>query len=215
MLAQQFKALSEDLPPKAAKIGMLFSKDYAVQNWIKHYDGPVICDPVMVATSGEMLLRDDARHFLIGHIFPCVYLLTPNLYEAEALVGKKLTTPALIEEAAQNLLGLGPKNVLIKGGDGAGPYCHDFWTNGEESLWISHARVNPGCNHGAGCSLSAAITAHMANGENVTDAIIKAKMYVTQGIRLGEQYGGGPACFSSSLPSLFVICLGQLVCLLS
>jgi hydroxymethylpyrimidine kinase / phosphomethylpyrimidine kinase / thiamine-phosphate diphosphorylase len=194
LVSEQLKVMWLDLTPSAVKIGMLFSKKImrVVEEWLFQYQGAVICDPVMVSTSGDELLQSDAKHFLIGHIFSKTHLLTPNLLEAEVILGRSLHTPEAIEEAAEELLSLGLKAVLIKGGSGEGKYCHDYFSNGKTSVWLSNYRISPENNHGSGCSLSSAIAAYVGKGMRILDAVVLAKAYVTQGIRMAKQYGQGP-----------------------
>jgi len=118
MLRTTLAALRDDLPAGAIKIGMT-GREWVIRevaDFLTSYKGPVVCDPVMVSTSGRRLLDADASAALISKLFPRCALITPNLPEAEALLGRKLRTPAEVEEAAAALLGMGCGAVLIKGG---------------------------------------------------------------------------------------------------
>lgn len=190
----QITALEKDLPPKAIKLGMLGSVEVmkSVTSFLKRYEGYVVCDPVMVSTSGTSLLPADAKDYFIKEIIPYADLLTPNLLEVESLLNCSIQNTADIEECAQKLLAFGPQSVLIKGGHGTNDYCQDYWTDGKESFWLTIERRAHTNNHGSGCTLAAAIAACIALGYNLPDALIIAKSYVSQGIRMAQQYGKGP-----------------------
>ena len=195
----QIDTLQADLAPQAIKLGMLYSGE--IMREVKHYllrhpGTPVVCDPVMLATSGAALLAPFVLQHFIQDLLPHVDILTPNLYEAEKLSGQTITTPEDIEAAAAQLCQYGAKSVLIKGGHKQGShesdYCQDFWTNGNESCWLSGSRHPHVHRHGSGCSLASAIAACLAQGYTLMDALVIAKSYVSQGIRLAQQYGAGP-----------------------
>jgi len=194
ILANQIVALETDLYPRAIKLGMLGSREVMdiVAGFLKRYDGQVIADPVMGSTSGSALVESDAIQFYCDHILPGVDVLTPNMQEATVLAGFTVTTPRDMEKAAQHILALGAKAVLIKGGHGDGDRCQDYWSDGQQSFWLTGPRHHHGHNHGSGCSLSAAICALLAQDFNRADAVVIAKMYVSRGIRLACQYGHGP-----------------------
>lgn len=193
MIEAQLLALQEDLPPAAIKIGMLggTSAVKTVAEFLKQRDTFVVCDPVMVATRGGNLLDPGAMGALRDDLLPRVDLLTPNLPEAEALVSYKIDSSAETEKAAGELLGLGVKSVLIKGGHGSGALCQDFWTNGRESAWLSSPRWQVAHSHGGGCTLSSAIAAGVALGWPELDAIVLAKAYTNRGLRLSRPIGRG------------------------
>ena len=176
-------------------------------------DGPlVVCDPVMVTTSGSRLLDEDATSALTAELFPHCRLITPNLVEAEALVGRRLRTPTDVERAAAELLAAGRCTaVLIKGGHTAaaaedgGPMAaagvvQDYFLEGSamaEGLcaggwWLSGERIASDETHGTGCTLSSAIAALLARRLPLLDALVLAKAYVAQGIRAAVRLGGGP-----------------------
>lgn len=127
------------------------------------------------------------RQHLIS-LFPNIYLLTPNKMEAEVLLERKLTSYSEIESGARDLIKMGVKNVLIKGGHFAGEWCQDYWTNGDESCWLSSKRYADKDCHGTGCVTSAAIAACLAQHYDVKDALVIAKMVVNRGIRLADEY---------------------------
>jgi hydroxymethylpyrimidine kinase/phosphomethylpyrimidine kinase/thiamine-phosphate diphosphorylase len=190
----QIAALEKDLPPKAIKLGMLGPVESlrTIASFLSRYRGYVVCDPVMVSTSGASLLPLDAKEYFIKEIIPYADLLTPNLLEAGSLLNCSIQNADDVEKAAQRLLNLGAQNVLIKGGHGIGGYCQDYWTNGKESFWLTIERRSHANNHGSGCTLSAAIAACIGLGYSLQDSLVIAKSYVSQGIRMACQYGQGP-----------------------
>lgn len=194
MIAAQIKALEDDLPAKAIKIGMLGNKNvmHEVKTFLNRFNGKVVVDPVMVSTSGAELLEPCAKDFLIKEIFPHAFLITPNLNEVRSLLNCEVNTFSEIEAAAKQLEKFGCKNVLIKGGHGISDFCHDYLWDGEKGFWLSNVRHQHLNNHGSGCTLSAAIAALLAQDYSLQNALIIAKAYVSQGIRLATQYGLGP-----------------------
>lgn len=194
MLTAQINALAEDLPAQALKLGMLgtVAVMQAILPLLQRFQGPIICDPVMVASSGASLFAANARAFFIENILLRASLLTPNVPEAEALTGMKIDNITAMQVAADKLLTLGAKKVLLKGGHGQGEYCQDFFTDGSLAFYIISPRSPQPHTHGSGCTLAAAITACLALGYALQDAIVIAKAYVNQGIRQAQAYGKGP-----------------------
>lgn len=194
IIAAQINALEQDLPASAIKIGMLGNIDVMqeVKPFLQRYHGKVVVDPVMVSTSGAELLETNAKDFLIKHIFPHAYLVTPNLNEVRSLLNCEINHFSDIEQAAKQLQQFGCKHVLIKGGHDQGDFCHDYFWNGEQGFWLSNVRHQHANNHGSGCTLSSAITALLAQDYSLENALVIAKTYVSQGIRLATQYGNGP-----------------------
>lgn len=152
MLDQQLSALKEDYAPTAIKLGMLYSAELiaVAGRHLKANQAFVICDPVLAAGSGAKLLVDDAIKHLRSDIFPQTNLLTPNLDEAQQLLGEKRSAidtlgesaaDDYMEELADRLLKLGPTSVLIKGGHRNGKYSQDFWSDGKEKFWLTSPRL--------------------------------------------------------------------------
>ena len=213
MLQAQLYLLAADLPPVAVKLGMVgpASSIEAIATTLKTLNAFVICDPVMVSTSGHSLAQSDSVAALIQHLLPLVDLITPNQQEAEQLTQRQLSTSEAIELAAQDLLKMGAKSVLIKGGhfehaespealntqrvsnitDQTNAYCQDYWTDGQRKAWLTSPRQASTSTHGTGCTLSAAITACKALGYETLDAIVIAKAYINQGIRCAPGLGAG------------------------
>lgn len=204
-LRTTLEALRDDLPAAAIKLGMLGSKDVIdeVAAFLANESNScrnvaVVCDPVMVTTSGSRLLDDGATDSLVRTIFPRCAIVTPNLPEAEALLGgKALRTPADVEAAAAELLKLGCDAVLIKGGHATSideATAQDFFVDGTSGFkcWLSSHRLDTPNTHGTGCTLSSAIAALLARGLPLLDAVVLAKAYVTKGIASSTQLGAGP-----------------------
>lgn len=194
MIQAQIKTLNKDLPARAVKIGMLGSVQVmqSILPFLQVFNGSIVCDPVMVSTSGYELLETTAKQFFVKYILPCATVLTPNRHETEVLTQMKIQSTNDLERAAKLLLALGAKSVLLKGGHDTGDYAQDYWTDGEKSLWLTIQRRQHNHNHGAGCSLSAALTAALALGYCLTDSLVIAKSYISQGLRLAKPYGQGP-----------------------
>ncbi|MHB1947263.1 MAG: thiamine phosphate synthase [Gammaproteobacteria bacterium] len=200
MINAQVLALISDLPPRAIKMGMLGSLT-TLQTLLPFLDkisAPIIYDPVLYASTGDHLHDEDIRDYLLRHFLSRVTLLTPNVMEAQWLLGKSILTNDDIEKAAHELLQFGPSAVLIKGGHAPSQkdFCQDFWTNGKEQAWLSSTRILSTHRHGGGCTLSSAITACLALDYPLIDALVIAKAYVNQGLRLAHPIGKGPGAIA-------------------
>ncbi len=203
MIEEQINALRFDLPPRVIKLGMLYAaKTIASIVATKVLDHTfVICDPVLIATSGDALALPEMKRSLIEKIIPRANLLTPNLEEAYALLGIKAKQfsatdqfsegDTQVEALAYDLLKLGCQSVLLKGGASSSEFSQDFWTNGKESSWLTSPRIDTRSTHGTGCTLSAAIAAATALGYDELDAVVIAKAYVNQGLRCAPSLGRG------------------------
>ena len=199
-IAAQIDALSADLAIGAVKIGMLSraASVAAVADALDRHDAPnIVLDPVMVATSGGLLLQPDAVSALRGMLFPPALIVTPNLPEAAALLDTKpARTEAEMEEQARALLGLGARHVLIKGGHGAGDESVDLLVGQGEVVRFAARRIATKNTHGTGCTLSSAIAAGLAKGLDLKEAVAQAKTYVTAAIAAADAlavgHGRGP-----------------------
>jgi hydroxymethylpyrimidine/phosphomethylpyrimidine kinase len=192
-VARQLRSVLSDFGADAAKCGMLSTAPIIEAIAAIFGESPVaklVVDPVMVAKSGDVLLRPDARQALIERILPLALVVTPNLPEAEVLAGMPVETRADMEEAARRIYALGPRYVLIKGGHLKGDALDLLW-NGRELRNFSVARVESPNTHGTGCTFSAAIAAGLSRGQALGDAIREAKAYVTRAIREGFTLGRG------------------------
>lgn len=193
LVGAQVRAVLGDTPPVAIKIGQLGKREtiLAVGEFLSAYRGPVVVDPVFASTGGRALLDADALATFREHLLPRVTLLTPNLEEARLLLGRSVDLPGERELAARDLLALGPRAVLLKGGHARLPLCGDFWTDGNDACWINAPRLDVTHTHGGGCTLSSAIAAGLAHGLTLLDAVVLARAYVNQGLRRGGGIGQG------------------------
>lgn len=201
-VAQQLRSVLTDFGADAAKCGMLSTAPIieAVAAALReHPVEKLVVDPVMVAKSGDPLLQPDARKALAERILPLALVVTPNLPEAEALAGIPVAERRDMEEAARRIHALGPRYVLVKGGHLKGDALDLLW-NGREATAFSTPRVDSPNTHGTGCTFSAAITAGLARGQALGDAIREAKAYVTRAIRDGFRAGHGVGQLRHFLP---------------
>ncbi len=189
----QFDAIASDIGVDAMKTGMLFSAPiiHAVCGRIRQYGlSNVVVDPVMVATSGDLLLQEEAVDAIKGSLLPLATIVTPNLREAEVLSGIGIEDDDGIREAARRILGLGPRYVLLKGGHSSGDAV-DWLFDGSEFIPYSAPRLQTTNTHGTGCTLSAAIAALLATGHPVPAAVAGAKQYITAAIQHAYPLGKG------------------------
>jgi len=190
-IESQIQSLNHDFFPKAIKIGMLGNLSILekVLDYLRTYSGYVVLDPIILSSSGNHLVDTDITNYIsqIKKIFSLVDVITPNISEAENILGRNIKSHQDVENAASEILSLGAKSVLIKGGHfQQDHFSQDYWTNGLESFWLSNKRYPDRNYRGTGCTLSSAITACLALGYTIKDAIVIAKMYVNRGIRLAE-----------------------------
>ena len=196
----QIDAVFGDLEVTAVKIGMvaqLATIDAIVAGLKRWSPGHVVLDPVMVATSGDRLLAADAVERLRTELIPRASLLTPNLPEAAALLDEEVAaSAAAVERQGKRLLALGCGAVLIKGGHGQGAESIDYLFGGADVIALASPRIATKNTHGTGCSLSSAIAAGLAKGEDMDTAVRHAKAWVSAAIaaadRLGVGHGHGP-----------------------
>lgn len=200
-VGRQLDAVLSDIGADVVKIGMLFSPDLiaTVAGKLQEYGVTrIVLDPVMVAQSGDKLLRDDAVAALKELLIPRAEILTPNIPEASVLLGRAVEHVSELPEAARELAGLGCRNALVKGGHLEGEDSDDYLYLGESQsiVRLPGLRVLTKNNHGTGCTLSSAIAAFLARGESVEGAVRKAKEYITGAICAGASYrighGHGP-----------------------
>jgi hydroxymethylpyrimidine/phosphomethylpyrimidine kinase len=196
----QMDAVFSDLAIGAVKIGMLGNAgvvEAVAAGLAGHRHIPVVLDPVMVATSGERLLTPDAVEALRTKLVPLALVVTPNLPEAAALLdAPQAATEDEMVRQAERLLAWGAKAVLMKGGHGQGAESADLLVTTTATVRFAAARIATKNTHGTGCTLSAAIAAGLARGEDLAVAVRAAKDYVTAAIaaadRLGVGHGRGP-----------------------
>ena len=195
-LTEQLDAIFEDIPPDAVKIGMVASSALirVIANRLRHYNAQqIVVDPVMVATSGANLIQNDAVETLMAELFPLATLVTPNLPEAQVLAKMRIEHEAERRIAAKRIGDAYHCSVLLKGGHGQSTATDWLYTDGEWICFEGERIANPN-THGTGCTLSSAITAHLAKGCSLIEAVQRAKAYVTGAIaaRLDLGQGSGP-----------------------
>lgn len=198
MLKAQIDAVVQDIGVDAVKIGMLHSPEVVrvVANAIREYRLPhVVLDPVMVATSGDRLIAQETVGALVRELFPLAEVITPNLDEAGWLLGRTLAGLDDLEQAAQDLLGLGARAALLKGGHLPGDWVVDMLATapGQPGHRLQSARIATHNGHGTGCTLSSAIAAHLALGLPLQQAVESARAYILGAIAAGANVvtGGG------------------------
>jgi len=193
-VAAQLDALFDDIEVHAAKTGMVsnVATIEAIAEVIERRGVPtLIVDPVMVATSGDALLDDDAADTLVERLFPLAALVTPNLPEAERLCAFAVQSESEMERAAQALIARGARAVLIKGGHLEGDTIVDLLYADNEFVAFKDSRINSRHTHGTGCALAAAITANLALGKSMPEAVERSRQFVRRGILLAEALGSG------------------------
>ncbi len=192
-IEQQFDSVVTDIGVDAAKTGMLANPEVVrlVARKVKEYGMEnLVVDPVMVAKGGARLIRDDARSALVKELIPCARIVTPNIPEAEVLVGRPIVTVDDMIEAARAIATMGTENVLVKGGHRE-ESALDVLFEGGRIHEFSADRLDTPNTHGTGCTLSAAIATGLARGLSLYDAVAQAKEYITTAIRFSLNIGGG------------------------
>jgi hydroxymethylpyrimidine/phosphomethylpyrimidine kinase len=191
----QIDAVFSDLAIGAVKIGMvaqLSSIDAIVEGLKRWSPKHVVLDPVMVATSGDRLLAAEAVEALRRKLIPCAVLITPNLPEAAALLDEPVAmSEAAIEHQGRRLLAMGCRAVLIKGGHGQGAESIDYFIDASGSRALAAPRIATKNTHGTGCSLSSAIAAGLAKGEELETAIRYAKAWISAAIAAADRFSVG------------------------
>jgi hydroxymethylpyrimidine/phosphomethylpyrimidine kinase len=194
LIAAQIDAVATDLRPAAVKTGMLADGNVVrtvARGIADHRLAPYVMDPVMVATSGDPLLEPDAIEAIRRELLPLADLLTPNLDETALLVGHTVRSVDEMRAAAEQLVSEGAKAVLVKGGHLAGPEAIDVLHDGTEITMYRHERVETRSTHGTGCTLSAAITAKLAQGMPLRDAVAQSLEWVHRAIASAPSLGSG------------------------
>lgn len=201
IISKQITSVLSDIGADAIKIGMLHSKaviQTVIEQLKKFSDIPIVIDPVMVATSGDRLLQKEAIVYLKNQLLPLGNILTPNIPEAELLLGKKINDFETLKAAAQDLGTQLNTAVYLKAGHFKGNTLVDvFYDNSnQECIELPSQRINTINTHGTGCSLSSAIAAYLAKGESSNNAVKMAKAYIQTAIESGSEYeigqGNGP-----------------------
>lgn len=194
IIESQINVIFEDIRVDAIKIGMVSKIESikAISKALRKLENlpVVVLDPVMISKSGFNLLSKDAKDTLVKELFPLATLITPNLPEAEEILGIKIENLDQMKEAALKLKELGPKAVLVKGGH-LKDDATDLLFNGENFIFLPQERINTKHTHGTGCTLSSAIAANLAKGMNVDEAVKEGKRYITIAIEHGFKLGKG------------------------
>jgi hydroxymethylpyrimidine/phosphomethylpyrimidine kinase len=191
---RQLEAVTSDIPPQAAKTGALGTPEIAgvVARWARESGCPLVVDPVMISKHGTALLSAEGRAALIGQLLPLASLVTPNLPEAAALTGANVASVDDMREAARQIADMGAQAVLVKGGHL--PLSEDavdlMYIDGAVEL-LSSQRYMTAHTHGTGCTYSAAITAELAKGTGLIDAVRAAKRYISEAIATAPGLGSG------------------------
>jgi hydroxymethylpyrimidine/phosphomethylpyrimidine kinase len=194
-VVKQMESIGQDLGTDALKTGMLFNAEIieAVSGKIKEYSWKkVVVDPVMIAKGGASLLQKEAVAALKKYLLPLSLVITPNIPEAEVLTNMSIVTLEDKREAAIKLLDLGVKNVVIKGGhDEKTNEAVDLLYDGQEFSYFTAERIKTKNTHGTGCTFSAALTAELAKGFSIYDAVTTAKDFIQAAIEADLKIGAG------------------------
>ena len=197
LVTAQIEAIAGDIALHATKTGMLATAAIveAVAAAIKELELPlVVVDPVMVSKNGRRLLDDDGIQMLKAELLPCAAVVTPNIPEAEVLSGRRIQSIEQVRAAAYDIHQMGASVVVITGGHAEGDDIVDLLFDGEVFTELQVARIHTTNTHGTGCTFASAVAAHLARGESVLDAVMKAQDYVRGAIEhaLSIGHGHGP-----------------------
>ena len=203
-VAEQLDCVFEDIRPDAVKIGMVSSAPIirAIAAKLREYKAEnIVVDPVMVATSGSSLMQDSALTALMEELFPLAAVITPNIPEAQRLCGFAIESDADMLRAAETIGATMSGGVLIKGGHRTDTADDLLWWKGE-AHWLRSPRVDNPNNHGSGCTLSSAIASFLALGNQLPEAVRKAKAYITAAMeaQLDLGQGSGPLKHNYAIP---------------
>jgi len=193
VIEDQIDAILEDMRPDAVKTGMLYDEEIInmIAEKIKKYRMKTVVDPVMVATSGDALSKNDFVKALKNKMIPIAYMVTPNIQEANALTGRKIDDINDVKKACKEIQELGPSYVLIKGGHLKGKNAEDVLFDGKDFTVFSLPMIPDRLAHGSGCTLSALITGFLALEEKPAEAVRKSKHMLWNMINEGYKPGKG------------------------
>jgi|SRR5690625_1385420 len=193
MIKKQIESVFSDVPVYAFKTGMIANVEMmkVIKDIIRDERIPFVIDPVMVATSGDALIDEEARGFLQEELFPLSTIVTPNIPEAQFITGMEIKTIKDMKKSAKQIVNqTGTKSALVKGGHLTGDAI-DVLYDGEQFYTFTEKRINTKNTHGTGCTLSAAITAYLSKGFTLIEAVEKGKGYVTKAIKKSFNIGAG------------------------
>ena len=192
---KQLEVVTRDIPPRAAKTGALGTSEIIgiVAAWAQTIHFPLVVDPVMISKHGAPLIVEEARQAFSAKLLPSTFLVTPNLHEAAALAGFAVQSVPAMEDAARKIAEQGAKAVLVKGGH-LREDAVDVLYDGKRLEHFRTRRIESSHTHGTGCTYSAAITAQLAKGHSLAEAVAAAKKYITNAIASapGLGHGRGP-----------------------
>ncbi|MBI5448370.1 MAG: bifunctional hydroxymethylpyrimidine kinase/phosphomethylpyrimidine kinase [Gammaproteobacteria bacterium] len=198
-IKMQLDSVLSDIGVDAIKVGVLRTQaaiDVVADSLTDTV--PVVLDPVMIAKSGDSLLKRDAIEAMVAHLFPRATLVTPNLPEAAAFLGYKIEHESQMLRAANDFCSLGVKAVLLKGGHLEADHITDllYLSETQETHWFPKTKIQTRNTHGTGCTLSSAVTAYLARGKNLVEAVTLANDYLRGALLAGKDYvlgtGHGP-----------------------
>ncbi len=192
-LAKQLDCIFTDIRPDAVKIGMLSSSELicTIAGKLNEYRAEhIVLDPVMVSTSGSRLIGEDAVETLSAKLIPLAELVTPNIPEAEVLLGRSITSVSEMEQAARELGEMYRCSVLLKGGHQVND-ANDLLYTGGKLRWFYGRRIDTVNTHGTGCTLSSAIASNLAKGLELSEAVRQAKCYLSGALSAGLDLGRG------------------------
>ena len=193
LVRDQIRAATSDIVPRAAKTGALGNPGVVevVAESTAQFGFPLVVDPVRMASQGLALLDRDAWDVFVRRLLPRAFLLTPNLEEAAQLAGFAVDHPASMRRAAEKLAAMGAAHVLVKGGHLEGDAIDILYSPAAGFQEFCAERITTRHTHGSGCTYSAAITAELAKGTALADAVARAKQFVTAAIRSAPGLGAG------------------------
>lgn len=193
LVLEQLAVVLDDIVPGAAKTGALGTAAMvsAIAERARGFSFPLVVDPVMISKHGIPLIEPDAQAAIASELMPLAALFTPNTHEAAALLGREVRTLDHARAAARTLVDRGARAVLVKGGGLEGPPIDVLATQDGTVVEYTAERIDTHHTHGSGCTFSAAITAHLAQGLALVDAIRLAKTWLTDALRSAPGIGGG------------------------
>lgn len=195
MVGDQMRAVLSDIGADVIKTGMLFSAEivHAVADEIErsNYTGQLVVDPVMIATSGDRLLEDDAVQAIKDRLLPRATIVTPNLPEAYILTNIKISNYRDMIKAGTALIEAGSQSSLIKGGHGEGDILTDCLVTAASRERFDNPRIDTKNTHGTGCTLASAIATHLANGKDITGAVEASIRFLRTAIARAPSLGSG------------------------
>ncbi len=202
LVRDQLACLQRDIPASAAKVGAIPNAGVVevIADWAHQCNAPLVVDPVINSTHGQALTTDEAVAALIELLLPCCLLVTPNLHEASVMSGVAVQDTGTMRDAAKRIAARGARHVLVKGGHLDGAAIDLLWSDGESCEFRSD-RIDSRHTHGTGCTYSAAITALLARGAALIDAVGAAKRYVTEAIRAAPGLGQGIGPVNHHVPT--------------